>query len=309
MRLILVGSHVARIVGIEVGHGFERQHFTGVDVDDHSGRSLGVEAVEAGEELVAERMRRLEVEGEPHRLQAGGIDSETRDMRIGQALLIEIFLHAGDADVILVDEPDHVRADRSVRINPLVLRQEADARQAEMKDFRLLLRRDLALDPDEALFRSQPLAQLLRVDVGEHGGDELDRFVNVDDAVRLGEHGHGLDVGGEDGAVAVEQIGPRAGDRIIGRGFERLRRIMGEAEREQLRADRGISHEQAEREGADARAQRSSRVDRSSRAKAFSFALVDGRAACTRPEIDAEILGSTRRSRAIAASASTFAGL
>ena len=122
----------------------------------------------AGEKLVAERMRRLEVEGEPDRLQAGGIDSEARDMRIGQALLIEIFLHAGDADVILVDEPDHVRADRSVRINPLVLRQEADARQAEMKDFRLLLRRDLALDPDEALFRSQPLAQLLRVDVREH---------------------------------------------------------------------------------------------------------------------------------------------
>ena len=59
-------------------------------------------------------------------------------------------------------------------------------------------------------FGVEPLAQFVRVDVGQHGGDEFDRLVLVDDVARLGEHRHGLDVGGEDGAVAVEQIGPRA---------------------------------------------------------------------------------------------------
>ena len=179
-------------------------HFAGVDVDDHARRRLGVEAIQPIDQFVAQSMRGLEIEREAHRLQAFGIDREARDMRIGQALLVEIFLHAGDADVVLVDEPDHVRADRAVGIDALVLRQKADARQAEVKDFRLLLRRDLPLDPDEALFRRQPLAQLLRVDVGKHGGDKLDRLVHVDDAVRLGEHRHGLDVAGEDLAVPVQ---------------------------------------------------------------------------------------------------------
>ena len=126
------------------------------------------------------------------------------DVRIGQALLVEIFLHAGDADIVLVDEPDHMGANRAVGIYALVLRQKADAGQAKVKDLRLLLRRDLPLDPDEALFRIQPLAQLLRVDVGKHGCDEFDRLVLVDDAVRLGEHRHGPDVARKDRAVPVQ---------------------------------------------------------------------------------------------------------
>ena len=183
-----------------------------------------------------------------------GIDGETGDMRIGQALFVQVFLHAGDADVILVDEADHVRADRAVGIDAPVLRQETDARQSEMKDLGLLLGRDLPLDPNEAFLRAQPLAQLFRIDVRKHGGDEFDGLVLVDDAVRLGEDRHGLDVGGEDQAVAVDEIGPCAGDRLISRAFQRLGRIMREAEREELRADRGVGHEHPKREGADARA-------------------------------------------------------
>ena len=97
------------------------------------------------DQFVAQRMRRLEIERQADRLQAVGIDREPGDMRIGQALLVEIFLHAGDADIVLVDEADHMRADRAVGIDALVLRQEADAGQAEMKDLRLLLRRDRAV--------------------------------------------------------------------------------------------------------------------------------------------------------------------
>ena len=194
----------ARIIGIEIGQRFERDHFAGVDVDDHARRSLGVEAVHAVNQFVAQSVRGLQIERQANWLQAVGIDREARDMGVGQALLVEIFLHARDADIVLVDIADHIGADRAVGIDALVLRQKADAGQAEVKDFRLLLRRDLPLDPDEALLRSQPLAQLLRIDIGKHGGDQLDGFVDVDDAVGLGEHRHGLDVGREDLAVPVQ---------------------------------------------------------------------------------------------------------
>ena len=156
------------------------------------------------DEFVAQSMSGPQIQRQADRLQAVGIDHEAGDMRVSQALLVEIFLHARDADIVLVDEPDHMRADRAIGIDALVLGQKADAGQAEMKDLRLLLRRDLPLDPDEALFRAQPLAQLLRVDVGKHGGDELDRLVHVDDAVGLGEHRHGLDVGCEDFAIPIQ---------------------------------------------------------------------------------------------------------
>ena len=88
-------------------------------------------------------------------------------MRVGEALLVEIFLHAGDADVVGVDEADHMGADRPIGVDALVLRQEADAGQAEMEDLFLLLGGDLTLDPDEALLRAEPLAQFLGVDVGQ----------------------------------------------------------------------------------------------------------------------------------------------
>ena len=216
--------------------------------------ALALEALEAGR-----RVRRasacvaLRSSDSRTGFRLSGSTVKPGDVRIGQALLVEIFLHAGDADIVLVDEADHMRADRPVGIDALVLGQEADAGQAEMEDFLLLLRRDLALDPDEALLRAEPLAQLLGVDVGQNGGDQLDRLVLVDDAARLGEHRHGLDVGGEDLAVAVEQIGPRARGRLVGRDFQGLRRIVRQAERDELGADAGIGDEQAEREGADAR--------------------------------------------------------
>ena len=121
-----------------------------------------------------------------------------------------------------------------------------------MEDLLLLLRRHLALDPDEALLRAEPFAQLLGVDVGQHGGDQLDRLVLVDDAARLGEHRHRLDVGRQNLAVAVEQIGPRAGDRLVGRHFQRLRRIVRDAERDQLGADADIGDRHRQGDEADA---------------------------------------------------------
>ena len=42
---------------------------------------------------------------------ASGVDAEAGAVQVGEALLVEIFLHAGDADVVDVDEAEHMRAD------------------------------------------------------------------------------------------------------------------------------------------------------------------------------------------------------
>ena len=227
---LLLVAHVAGIVGIVVGQRLQRDDFAGVDVDHRARRGLGVEALEPDRELVAQ------ARGSPSRssesrtgFSASGSTVKPGDVGIGEALLVEIFFHAGDADVVVVDVADHMGADRAVGIDALVLGRKADAGQAEMKDLLLLLRRHMALDPDKALLRAQPLSEFLGVDVGQHRGDELHRLVLVDDAFGLGEHRHGLDVGGEDAAVAVEQIRPRAGDRLVGDAFQRLRRLARQA--------------------------------------------------------------------------------
>ena len=72
---------------------------------------------------------------------------------VGEPAAVEPFLDAGDALVVDVDVADHVRDLGAVRIDALVLGEEADAGNAEPVDFLLLLRRDLALEPDEAALR------------------------------------------------------------------------------------------------------------------------------------------------------------
>ena len=166
--------------------------------------------------FVAQRVSDLEIERQANRFQTFRINDEARHMRVGQALLVEILLHARDADIVLVDITDHMGRDRSVGIDPLILRHKADSRQPEMENLRLLLRRHLTLDPDEALLRRQPFAQILGVEIGQDRGQEFDCLVLVDDVGRFGEDGHRLDVGREHFPVAIEKIGPGAGDGLVG---------------------------------------------------------------------------------------------
>ena len=48
-----------------------------------------------------------------------------------------------------------------------------------------------------------------------HRGEQFDRLVDVDQLARLGEQRRRLHVGGEDHAVAVENVGPRGGDGVL----------------------------------------------------------------------------------------------
>ncbi len=169
------------------------------------------------EQFVAQRVLDPQVDRQFDRpLQPVG--GEAGAMQIGETVVVEPFLHAGDALVVDVDQPDQMRDFGAVGIDPLVLAQEADAGNAELVNLLLLPRRDFALQPDEALLRRQPLAHLWRVEVGQRRGQKFDRLVLVDDAARLAEQARRLDVGGEDLAVAVDDIRPRGGDRVLRRG-------------------------------------------------------------------------------------------
>ena len=175
--------------------------------------------------LVAQRVLDAQVDRELDRLEVGGGDVEAGAVEILQALAVDVFLDAGDADIVDIGEAEHVRGGVGVRIDALVLGQEADARDAEAMHLGLLARRDLALDPDEALLRAELVAQIRGVEVRQHGGQQLDRLVLVDDVARLGEDRDHLHVGGQHLAVAVDDVGPGRGN--LGRsGTAHLARVL-----------------------------------------------------------------------------------
>ena len=97
-------------------------------------------------------------------LQFLGRHAEAGAVQIGEPLPVDVFLDAGDALIVDIGEAEHMRADRSVGIDALVFGDQADARQSEMEDFVALMRRHLALHPNEALLRAEPLAQIAGVE-------------------------------------------------------------------------------------------------------------------------------------------------
>ncbi len=205
---------LARIVGIVIRLGYERDDLAGIDVDDNAGRGLGLEFRARGDELVAQRELHAQIERELHRpLQPVG--GEPRHVQGGEPLPVQPLLDAGDALVVDIHVPDLVRNHRPVRIDALVLGEEADAGNAEPVNLLLLLGADLALEPDEAALRRQALAHFGGVEIGQHRGEQFLRLVHVDELARFGEQRRRLHVGGEDRPVAVEDIGPGGGDRVL----------------------------------------------------------------------------------------------
>ena len=219
---ILVLLRVAGIIGVVIGQRCGGDDFAGVDVEDGGGGGLGAEAVDRVDQFVAQGMGGAHIDRQRHRPQvllrhgyAGGAQG-------AEPLVVQILLDALQAVVVRIGEADDVGAQPSVGIDALVLRQEADAGQAETENLVLLRRRDLALDPDKSLLLAQFFAQFAGVEVGQDGGELFDRLVLVDDGARLREHRHHLDVGGHHLAVAVGEIGPRRGHGLRGLAPGRL---------------------------------------------------------------------------------------
>ena len=97
-------------------------------VDDEAGRGLHLELLGRGDQFVAQRVLHAQIDRQLDRL-LQPVGGEARHVQRLQAAAIEPFLDAGDALVVDVDVADQVRDLGAVRIDALVLGEEADAGQ------------------------------------------------------------------------------------------------------------------------------------------------------------------------------------
>ena len=97
-----------------------RQHFAGVDVEDDAGRGDRLVALHRAGELVAQDVLDAEVDRQLDRLEVLAA-REAGVVQIGEPVVVDIFLDAGDALVVDVDEADDVRGGRAARIEAAVL--------------------------------------------------------------------------------------------------------------------------------------------------------------------------------------------
>ncbi len=213
-RLMRVGSLASLgLFGIVVGRRRHGDDLAGVDVEDHAGGAPWRSNSSRLGEFVAQGELHAQIERKLHRL-LQPVGGEPRHVQSGEPLPVEPFLDAGNALVVDIDVADLVRNRGAVRIDTLVLAEEADAGKSEPVNFLLLLGRDFALEPDEAALRRQPFAHFGGIEVRQHRRQQFNGFIDVDQLARLGKQRRRLDVGGDDRAIAVENVRPRRGDGV-----------------------------------------------------------------------------------------------
>ena len=109
---------------------------------------------------------------------------------------------------------------------------------------------------DDSRSRTSPVSRS-----GKRRGQKLDRLVLVDDAARLAEQARRLDVGREDFAVAVDDIRPRGGDRVLRGGAARAVTIGADREHHEPPGDDGIDHGKSQHRKPDAGARLRGAID------------------------------------------------
>ncbi len=250
-----------RLVGVVVRLRHHGDDLAGADVENEAGGGERMEFGARRDELVAQRVLHAQIERErDRRLQPVG--GEPRQMQRGQALIVEPLLDAGGALVVDIDVADEMRDLGAVRIVALVFVEEADAGQTLVVDFVLLLRRDVALEPDETPPRRQPVAQFGGVEIGQIGGQKFDRFVDVDQPARFGvERGH-AHVGRQDFAAAVENVGARRRDGVAGRTVARGAAVGGHREHDEPDGDDAVDGGEGEDRQTDAGPRLDAAIDR-----------------------------------------------
>jgi len=107
----------------------------------------------------------------------------------------------------------------------------------------------------------QPVAHFAGVEIGQRRGQKFDGLVLVDDPPRLGEQARRLDVGGEDLAVAVDDIRPRGGDGVLRRGAARAMAVADGGVHDQPSADHGVDRRERQDRESDAGARFRGAVD------------------------------------------------
>ena len=152
-------------------------------------------------------------------------------------IVVDEFLDAGEALVVDVDKADHVARGGAHRIDAAIFLDEGEARQAELVDLGLLLRRQLALDADEAALR--PSARERRSLALTSGSTLVTCSTSSSTSMTrcgIGIESCALDVGREQPAAAIEDVGTmhRRGNVVEPAG---ARPAAGEAERHEAAAD------------------------------------------------------------------------
>src|SRR5262249_33622363 len=136
----------AWVVWIKVRHGHDRNDLAGVDVGNQASGGLGLVLFARINELVTQRILYAQVDCKFDRpLQWVG--RETCHMQCGETLSIQPLFNSGDTLVVDIHMANLMRDHRSIGIDALVLRKEADAWYPESVNFQLLAWRNLALEP------------------------------------------------------------------------------------------------------------------------------------------------------------------
>ncbi len=253
-------ERLTRIVGIVVRLRHHGDDLAGAHVGDDAGGGDRLELLTRRDQLVAQRVLDAQVDGELDRL-LQPVGGKARQMEIGEPAAVEPFLNAGNALVVDIDVPDDVRDLGAVGIDAFVLGQKADAGNAEPVDLLTLLRRDLALEPDEAPLGRQALAQFAGVHVRHDRGQKLRRLVDIDDALRLRKQRRRAHVGRQHLAVAVEDVGPRGRDRVLHDRPPHPVTVGRRREHYELRRDHSVAEREDEDRKPDTRARLGGAVD------------------------------------------------
>ena len=124
-------------------------------------------------------------------------------------LVVGRLLHAGEPAVVHIREPDRVGEETALRIDALLLALEPEAGDAEPDDGVGLLRREVVPQQGGLSARCDEGGRALQVEFGEHAPQRGDSFRAIENLVRLDVKRMGGQVGGEEHAVAVHDVGPR----------------------------------------------------------------------------------------------------
>ena len=148
------------MVWVEIGQRRHRKDFAGVDIHDQPGGAFRGEVVDDPLQLLLEDILEAEVERQLQRLPP-----------VLQRL-VEATLDPRETGIVDAGVADHMRRQRPIRIDAALFMLELHARNAELIDLVLLMRRQMALQVDKALARSE-----LGVDFdGLEAREGLDRF-------------------------------------------------------------------------------------------------------------------------------------
>ncbi len=186
--------------------------------------------------LDAEIERQAHGRARRQRRRVHGIDTD---------LIVDVFLDAPDAAVVDIDGAEHVTGERASRIGTLQLVAERQARQTEIVDHLRDLRRHAAAHPDEAARPvGKSVAQFIRVEIRQHGGELLDQLVAVDHKRGIGKDRRGFEIGCEKPPVAIDDVGTAETRRHGLRKRQRHIRLVAERKSDELDRHLGKGDEQ-----------------------------------------------------------------